>query len=125
MILWNLKIIPIFYSFFSACGFADEDTETEDERANILGASAAAAIPTNVNVYTDEDVLSPSKEKNNAVLADLYSRKSTALKPDVNLVINNTFEPDGYVVDEGQQQRGEDDEEDMDPKTLVVNVHHQ
>jgi len=98
--------------------------DEEDERAGILGeeSSDGAAGFNDVNVFTDEKLFSPSKEKNNAKLADLY--KKANVKPDVNLVINNTFEPDGYVVGDSQQQQEEDEDDiDMDPKTLVVRKH--
>ena len=84
----------------------------------------------NVNVYAnnlagdgDEDgraeEASPSKVKDNARLADIYARGKASNKPSVNLVINNTFEPAGYVVDDEASAEKDEEEEDMDPKTLV------
>ncbi len=100
----------------------------DDESADILPEEAATKskeFDTDVNLYRDDEdgddddvaELSPSKERNNARLADLYYGSKAGNKPNVNLVINNTFEPSGYRVEEDEEE-----EEETDPKTFVVNM---
>ncbi len=103
-----------------------EEVDDEDDYDDNLLSDARQGekkdFATDVNLYYDAAAAgageeSPSKEKNNAKLADYYSKGKTGNKPNVNLVINNTFEPEGYRVEDEEQQ--DDDDEETDPKTLV------
>ena len=108
----------------------DEDDDEVDCGAEGAAAAAAAAVPTtttsspkpphaakNVNVFDKDDFdWSPSKEKNNAKLADL-NRKIA--KANVNSVINNLEERDNLENGRMEEDSGSEEEEDMDPKTLM------
>ncbi len=101
-------------------GDEDDDADEEEDLAccsDVRGCSEEAAEilpPVNKDpnlFYDDADKLSPSKEKNNAKLADLYRKVS---KTNVDVVIN-TFDRDN-----AENEALEDgDEDEMDPKTFV------
>lgn len=92
-----------------ACAKTLDEDEDEGRSSDSDPNHPKEEVPFDINLYQTYDVTSPSKEKDNTKLADLYRKIS---KANVDVAIINNSNPGGAAA-MSEQKEEEEEEEDL------------